>query len=103
MRQVCRRKRFTRERSWRIAQRSYKLLTETNTGLGPEDSDSIRWFFRVATRGEETISAGAVETHGSIADKQALPGCSTILVISWFPSAASAGARRRVVNSVFLY
>jgi 5-methyltetrahydrofolate--homocysteine methyltransferase len=92
---------FTRERKLAVAQRSYKLLTETY-GLGPEDIIFDPLVFPCAT-GDENYIGGAVETvEGIRLIKQALPDVRTILGISNVSFGLPAGARE-VVNSVFLY
>jgi len=92
---------FTRERKLKVAQRSYKLLTE-KYGLGPEDIIFDPLVFPCAT-GDENYIGGAVETvEGIRLIKQALPDVRTILGISNVSFGLPAGARE-VVNSVFLY
>jgi 5-methyltetrahydrofolate--homocysteine methyltransferase len=92
---------FTRERKLAIAERSYRLLTETY-GLAPTNIIFDPLVFPCAT-GDENYIGGAVETiEGVRLIKQRFPGVRTVLGISNVSFGLPPGARE-VVNSVFLY
>ena len=92
---------FTRERKLAIAQRSYKLLTESYQ-IPPEDIVFDPLVFPCAT-GDANYIGGAVETiEGIRLIKEKIPYVKTVLGISNI-SFGLPPAAREVVNSVFLY
>jgi 5-methyltetrahydrofolate--homocysteine methyltransferase len=91
----------TRARKLAIAERSWRLLTETY-GLPARDLIFDPLVFPVGT-GDQNYIGSAVETiEGVRLIKQRFPGCKTILGISNVSFGLPA-AGREVLNSVFLY
>ena len=92
---------FTRERKLAIAERSFRLLTESH-GILPEDIVFDPLVFPCAT-GDENYIGGAAETmEGIRLIKEKIPFVRTILGISNVSFGLPPGARE-IVNSVFLY
>ncbi|HUG38578.1 MAG TPA: homocysteine S-methyltransferase family protein, partial [Candidatus Limnocylindrales bacterium] len=91
----------TRERKLAIAERSYRLLTESY-GLAARDLIFDPRVFPVGT-GDQNYVGSAVETiEGLRAIKARFPECKTILGISNVSFGLPA-AGREVLNAVFLY